>query len=96
MREDRQKRSAKEKSSESAVRRGGRRPPSRASWVLLQALLGRRRRTVGLRKRHDAVRAPQVRLEGLLIGGLQRLKQMLRLPTVVTMETPVAPEGEVR
>ena len=33
-------------------------------------------------------------LEGLLIGGLERLEQMLCLPAVVTMETPVAPMGE--
>lgn len=61
---------------------------------LLQTLLGGRGRAVGLRQRHDAVRALEVRLEGLLIGGLQRLEQMLRLPAVVTMETPIAPTGE--
>lgn len=35
-----------------------------------------------------------MRLEGLLIGGLQRLKEMLRLPGVVPVEAPVAPKGE--
>ncbi len=65
-----------------------------ASWFLLQTLLGRRGGTVRLRQRHNAVRALQVRLQGLLIGGLQRLEQMLRLPAVVTVETPVAPAGE--
>lgn len=35
-----------------------------------------------------------MRLEGLLIGGLQRLEQMLCLPAVVTMEAPIAPKGE--
>lgn len=35
-----------------------------------------------------------MRLEGLLVGGLQRLKEMLRLPGVVPVEAPVAPEGE--
>lgn len=35
-----------------------------------------------------------MRLEGLLIGGLQCLEQVLCLPAVVTMEAPVAPAGE--
>lgn len=35
-----------------------------------------------------------MRLEGLLIGGLQRLEQVLRLAAVVTVETPVAPVGD--
>lgn len=60
---------------------------------LLEALLWGRGRAVGLRQRHDAVRAAQVRLQGLLIGGLQRLEQVLRLPAVVAVETPVAPWG---
>lgn len=58
---------------------------------LLETLLGGRRRAVGLGQGHDAVRALQVRLQSLLIGGLQRLKQKLRLPAVVAVETPVAP-----
>lgn len=63
--------------------------------VLLQTLLRGRRGAVRLGQRHDAVRAPQVRLQGLLIGGLQGLEQVLCLPAVVTMESPVAPgEGE--
>lgn len=37
-----------------------------------------------------------MRLESLLIGGLQRLKEMLRLPGVVPVEAPVAPKGEGR
>lgn len=68
----------------------------RGSWLLLKTLLWRRRGTVRLGQRHNAVRALQVRLEGLLISGLKRLEQMLCLPTVVTMETPVAPIGEDR
>lgn len=60
----------------------------------LQALLGGRGGAVRRGQRQDAVGALQVRLESLLIGGLQRLEQMLRLPAVVTMETPVAPRGE--
>lgn len=35
-----------------------------------------------------------MRLQGLLIGGLQRLEQVLRLPAVVAVKTPVAPEEE--
>lgn len=35
-----------------------------------------------------------MRLEGLLVGGLQYLKEMLCLPGVVTVEAPVAPKGE--
>lgn len=62
--------------------------------VLLEALLRWGRRSVRLRQRHDAVRALQVRLEGLLIGGLQGMEEMLRLPNVVTVKSPVAPEGE--
>lgn len=60
---------------------------------LLEALLRGRGRAVGLRQRHDAVGAAQVRLQGLLVGGLQGLEQVLRLPAVVAVETPVAPEG---
>lgn len=59
---------------------------------LLEALLRGRGRAVRLRQRHDAVRAAQVRLQGLLIGGLQRLEQVLGLAAVVAVETPVAPE----
>ena len=66
----------------------------RASQFLLQTLLGGGGRAVRLRQRHDAVRALQVGLQGLLIGRLQRLEQVLRLPAVVTMETPVASTGE--
>lgn len=33
-------------------------------------------------------------LQGLLIGGLQAVEEVLRLPNVVTVEAPVAPEGE--
>lgn len=33
-------------------------------------------------------------LKSLLIGGLQRLEQMLCLTAVVTVETPIAPIGE--
>lgn len=33
-------------------------------------------------------------LEGLLIGGLQCLEQVLCLPAVVAVEAPVAPAGE--
>lgn len=43
---------------------------------------------------HDAVRTFQVRLESLLIGRLQGLEKMLRLPAVVAMETPITPMGE--
>lgn len=38
---------------------------------LLQTLLGAGGRTVGLRQGHDAVRIPQVGLQGLLVGGFQ-------------------------
>lgn len=34
-----------------------------------------------------------MRLERLLIGGLQGVEEMLRLPGVVAVEPPVAPEG---
>lgn len=61
--------------------------------VLLQTLLGGRRGPVGLGEGHHAVGALQVRLQGLLIGGLQHLEQVLRLAAVVAVEAPVAPGG---
>ncbi|TNN50048.1 hypothetical protein EYF80_039726 [Liparis tanakae] len=66
----------------------------RFTGAINAALLGGGGRAVRRGQRQDAVGALQVRLESLLIGGLQRLEQMLRLPAVVTMETPVAPGGE--
>lgn len=65
----------------------------RAARFLLQTLLRRRRGPVWLGQRHDAVWALQVRLEGLLIGGLQRLEKMFCLPAVVAVKAPVAPTG---
>lgn len=65
----------------------------RAVRFLLQTLLRRRRGPVWLGQRHDAVWALQVRLEGLLICGLQRLEKMFCLPAVVTVKAPVAPTG---
>lgn len=62
--------------------------------LLLETLLGGGRGAVGLGEGHDAVRSLQVRLQGLLIGRLQRLKQMLRFPAELTVETPITPVGE--
>lgn len=58
---------------------------------LLEALLGAGGRAVRLRQRHHAVRALEVGLQGLLVGGLQRVVQVLCLPAEVTVETPVTP-----
>lgn len=79
-----------------ALIRNWKRTGDASLFVLLEALLRWRRRSVRLRQRHDAVRALQVRLEGSLIGGLQGMEEMLCLPRVVTMESPIAPKGEVQ
>lgn len=59
--------------------------------VSLEALLGGGGGAVRCRQRHQAVAAPQVGLQGLLIGRLQALKEKLRLPAKVAVEAPVAP-----
>lgn len=59
--------------------------------VSLEALLGGGGGAVGGRQRHQAVAAPQVGLQSLLIGRLQALEEKLCLPAEVAVEAPVAP-----
>lgn len=60
----------------------------------LEALLRGGGGAVGGWQRHQTVPAPQVSLQGFLIGRLQALEQLLRLPAEVTVETPVTPETD--
>lgn len=59
--------------------------------VSLEALLRGRGGAIGGGQRHQTVSAPQVSLQSFLIGRLQTLEELLRLPTEVTVETPVTP-----
>lgn len=59
--------------------------------VSLEALLRRGRGAVRGGQRHQSVSAPQVSLQSFLIGRLQALEQLLRLPAEVTVEAPVTP-----
>lgn len=59
--------------------------------VLLEALLGGGGGAIRGGQRHQAVAAPQVGLQSFLIGRLQALEELLRLPTEVTVKAPVTP-----
>lgn len=58
---------------------------------LLETLLGAGGGAIRLGQGHDAVRVLQMRLQGLLVGRLQGVVQMLCLSAEVTVETPVTP-----
>ena len=58
---------------------------------LLETLLGAGGGAIRLWQGHDAVRVLQMRLQGLLVGRLQGVVQMLCLSAEVTVETPVTP-----
>lgn len=57
--------------------------------VLLEALLGGGGGAIRGGQRHQAVATPQVGLQSFLIGQLQALEELLRLPTEVTVKAPV-------
>lgn len=59
--------------------------------VLLEALLGGGGGAIRRGQRHQAVTAPQVSLQSFLIGRLQAMKELFRLPTEVTVKAPVTP-----
>lgn len=59
--------------------------------VSLEALLGRGGRAIRHRQRHHAVPTPQMSLQGLLIGRLQALEQLLGLTAEVSVVGPVTP-----
>lgn len=59
--------------------------------VLLETLLGGGGGAIRGGQRHQAVAAPQVGLQSFLIGRLQALEELLRLPTKVTVKAPVTP-----
>lgn len=61
--------------------------------VLLEALLRAGGGAIGLRERHNTIRALQMRLQSLLIGQLESLKELLRLLTEVAVETPITPKN---
>lgn len=62
---------------------------SMCARLSLEALLWAGGGTVRLRQWHNAVRTLQVRLDGLLIGRFQSLKQVLCLSAVVPMKSPI-------
>lgn len=59
--------------------------------VLLEALLGGGGGAIRGGQRHQAVATPQVGLQSFLIGRLQAMEELLRLPTEVTVKAPVTP-----
>lgn len=61
--------------------------------VLLEALLRAGGGAIGLRERHNTIRALQMRLQSLLIGQLESLKELLRLLTEVAVESPITPKN---
>lgn len=64
--------------------------------ALLETLLGAGGGAIRLWQGHDAVRVLQMRLQGLLVGRLQGVVQMLCLSAEVTVETPVAPGNKAQ
>lgn len=63
---------------------------------LLETLLGAGGGAIRLWQGHNAVRVLQMRLQGLLVGGLQSVVQMLCLSAEVTVETPVTPGNKAQ
>lgn len=63
---------------------------------LLETLLGAGGGAIRLWQGHNAVRVLQMRLQGLLVGGLQGVVQMVCLSAEVTVETPVTPGNKAR